>query len=66
MAICTRRLDKFWHKGKTWTVDPRLREFRHIIYGQPLEFVPFESEQGLDLLEAFRTERTRSLGEDLK
>jgi len=32
--------------GKEWTVDPRLREFRHIVYGELLEFVPFDSEEG--------------------
>jgi hypothetical protein len=40
------KLDSFVLHGKAWTVDPRLHEFRHITYGEPPEFVPFESEQG--------------------
>jgi len=49
-----RKLPSFIHKGKVWTVDPRLREFRFIVYGEMLEFVPFESEKGLELLGFYR------------
>lgn len=44
------KLATFTHNGKLWTVDPRLQEFRHIVYGEMLEFVPFDSEQGEELM----------------
>ena len=44
------KLASFTHNGKLWTVDPRLREFRHIVYGELPEFVPFDSEEGDELL----------------
>lgn len=31
-------------------MDSRLHEFRHIVYGEMPEFVPFTSEQGEELL----------------
>jgi len=46
-------LPTFMHKGMTWTVDDRLGEFRHIVFGEVPEFVPFDSEEGEELLEAF-------------
>ena len=42
---------------KDYTVDERLREFRKVKYGKPLEFVPFTSVKGRKLL----TEYTLSL-----
>lgn len=44
-----RRLPPFLHEGKVWTMDERLREFRHVVFGQRLEFVPFDSRLGQDL-----------------
>lgn len=41
------------HEGKTWTVDLRLREFRFLVYGEMPEFVPFENQKGIELLDAF-------------
>jgi len=35
---------------RRWTIDPRLREFRHIVYGELPEFVPFDSEEGEELM----------------
>jgi len=48
------KLKTFERDGKTWTVDPRLREFRHLVFGEMPEFVPFESEEGRELMEAMR------------
>lgn len=33
-----------------YTVDFRLREFRKVIYGRSIEFIPFESAKGKKLL----------------
>lgn len=43
----------FTYQGKVWTVDERLGEFRHIVYGEIPEFVPFDSDLGLRLLRAY-------------
>ena len=40
------------HKG--YTVDERLKEFRKIEYGKPLEFVSFDSAKGQKLLRGYR------------
>jgi hypothetical protein len=50
------------HKGKTWTVDSRLREFRFVVYGEMPEFVPFDSEKGLRLLRAYWKSQTTPQG----
>lgn len=39
-----------------YTADERLREFRRIVPGGPMEFVPFDSPKGEELLEAMRRE----------
>lgn len=36
-----------------YTIDFRLREFRKVEYGKGIEFVPFESEDGIKLLRKF-------------
>jgi len=41
------------HRGKEWTVDERLQEFRFVVFGKMPEFVPFDSEKGLGLLRAY-------------
>jgi len=51
------RLPSFVYKGEEWTVDPRLREIRHLVLGETPEFVPFESRRGRELLRVFRTDR---------
>lgn len=33
-----------------YTIDFRLREFRKVIYGKNIEFIPFESRKGKKLL----------------
>jgi hypothetical protein len=48
------------HKGKTWTVDSRLREFRFVVYGRMPVFVPFEGEEGQELLKVFLESRHES------
>lgn len=52
VGIVPHRLDSFMLGGKEWTVDPRLREFRHIVYGELPELVPFDSEEGEELMQA--------------
>jgi hypothetical protein len=42
-----------------YTVDRRLCEFRKLIYGQTLGFIPFESAKGQKLLRAMQRERAR-------
>lgn len=37
-----------------YTVDGRLKEFRKVKRGKPLEFIPFESDEGRRLLEEMR------------
>jgi hypothetical protein len=44
-----RRLPTFVYNGKAWTVDVRLGEFRHIVFGEVTEFVPFDSRLGVEL-----------------
>lgn len=53
MGNSPRKLQTFECKGKTWTVDPRLQEFRFLQYGEMPEYVPFDSEEGSELLKAF-------------
>ena len=50
-----RRLPTFVYRGEEWTIDPHLREIRHLIYGETPEFVPFESRRGRELLRAYKT-----------
>ena len=47
-----RKLPTFEYLGKVWTADERLQEFRHIVFGEMPEFVPFGSEKGILLLKA--------------
>lgn len=49
-----RRLPTFEYQGKTWTIDERLGELRHLVYGEMPQFVPFDSDLGLKLLLACR------------
>ena len=42
-----RRLPEF----NGYTVDFRLREFRKVVYGKSIEFIPFESRKGKKLLQ---------------
>lgn len=35
---------------KGYTVDVRLKEFRKVVYGQSIAFIPFDSELGDQLL----------------
>jgi hypothetical protein len=48
-----RKLPTFTYKGKAWTVDKRLQEFRFVVLGRMPEFVPFESAKGVELLLAY-------------
>lgn len=48
-----RKLPTCEYQGKVWTVDERLGEFRHIVFGEMPEFVPFDSPLGLELLETY-------------
>ena len=38
---------------KGYTVDFRLKEFRHVVYGEPMEFVTFDSPKGKKLLNQY-------------
>lgn len=49
--MMARKLPSFEYGGKLWTVDPRLKEFRFIVHGEMPEFVPFDSDKGMKLLE---------------
>ena len=53
-----RRLPEFTYKGQVFTVDWRLREFRHLIYGETPEYVPFQSKRGRELMRAFKRGET--------
>lgn len=48
--MTVRELPKF----KGYVVDERLREFRKMVYGEPPEFIPFDSEKGEMMLEEMR------------
>lgn len=48
------KLGTFEYKGKVWTVDPRLQEFRFIQYGEVPEYLSFDSEEGRTLMKAFK------------
>ncbi len=41
-----------------WTVDVRLREFRRAEYGKGIEFLPFASAQGAELLNRWEDSQT--------
>jgi len=43
-------LKRIKYKNKIYTVDYRLEEFRFIEYGKIPEFIPFDSELGIELL----------------
>jgi len=43
-------IEKVKYKNKVYTVDYRLKEFRFVEYGKMLEFIPFDSELGIKLL----------------
>ncbi|MDA4128666.1 MAG: hypothetical protein OK422_04350 [Thaumarchaeota archaeon] len=47
-----RQLPTLEYEGKLWTADFRLREFRFIVFGEMPEFIPFESDLGIELLRA--------------
>ena len=55
MITSPKRLPSFIHKGKVWTVDERLREFRHLVFGEMPEFVPFDSVEGESLFMAWES-----------
>jgi hypothetical protein len=40
--------------SKIYTIDPKLREFRHIKYGEPMEFIPFNSRKGQKMIKKLR------------
>jgi len=42
-----------------YTIDFRLKEFRRIVYGEPLEFIPFDSEKGQQLLKEYLDTKIR-------
>lgn len=44
-------LKQIKYKNKIYTVDCRLGEFRFIEYGKMPEFIPFDSELGIKLLD---------------
>jgi hypothetical protein len=48
-----RRLPSIIVRGKEWTMDERLHEFRYLVFGETPEFVPFDSEKGDELMDAF-------------
>lgn len=45
--MTVRRLPEF----EGYVIDERLREFRRTAYGEPVEFIPFDSEKGKTMLE---------------
>ena len=51
-----RKIPTFEYQGKTWTVDERLGEFRHVVFGDIPEFVPFDSDLGIWLLNQLRAQ----------
>jgi hypothetical protein len=48
--VTPQELPKFTYQGQEYTVDYRLKEFRRAEYGKVLEFVPFDSDKGKDML----------------
>ncbi len=48
-----KKLPTIVFRRKEWTVDERLQEFRFMVLGRMPEFVPFDSEEGLQLLMAY-------------
>ena len=52
---------------KEYTVDERLREFRKMVYGKPLVFIPFNSVKGQELLaEMEKSKRIKLLLAEIK
>jgi hypothetical protein len=41
---------------KGYTIDVRLKEFRRAVYGQILEFIPFDSPHGSQILDEMAKE----------
>ncbi len=50
-----RKLPTFEYQGKNWTMDERLGEFRHLVYGELPQFIPFDNDLGSKLLRAYRS-----------
>jgi len=48
-----RRLPPITVRGREWTVDERLKEFRFIVHGKVPEFVPFNCEKGEEFMRVF-------------
>lgn len=59
-SFAPRRLPTFAYRGRRWTVDERLREFRYAEFEEGLEFVAFDSEKGIEMLRAYLTETVTS------
>jgi len=47
------RLPTVVWKGKEWTVDERLQEFRFFLLGEMPQFISFDSDEGFELLLAY-------------
>ena len=39
---------------KNYTIDPRLKEFRFVKYGEKMEFIPFDSIKGQKILKKIK------------
>jgi len=39
-----------------YTIDVKLRQFRKVEYGKPIEYIPFNSEKGIALLQEMNEE----------
>jgi hypothetical protein len=50
---------------KGWTVDYSLRQFRKLIYGKKVEFVPFDSPKGQRLLAQIAKQGLTTFAEEL-
>jgi hypothetical protein len=40
--------------NKIYSIDPRLKEFRYIRYGDKMEFIPFSSRKGKRMINRLR------------
>lgn len=54
--MTVRKLPEF----KGYVVDERLREFRRMTYGEPVEFIPFDSDKGGHLLKEYSMKKPLS------
>lgn len=56
-----RKLPQIKFDGLTWVIDERLEQARHITQTGGFKFVPFDSEEGIKILKAYKAQRDKKI-----